>query len=254
MSAQPPQPNLLWQFESSNVDSITGLAPFYSTITAVNQVPPAYVTGKYGQAISFVNTVAYGFPLSNSYLYYNTSSNLRLTANNLTSTFWYQPLGIGNNGNQSIFQVLDSVAGSVYIYIQNQSANSGIQYVASTVGTLIPPNTWAHVAIVTSNIGANTNNVFCSYYLNGSSQGTSNITLSSTSGTISQIWLASQNNGGTNGAHAAWCLFDDIRIFNSALSASQIQTIYAAGGMPNQVSLSGAGTSYMDGSGTITMN
>lgn len=223
-----PAPTLMWPFQSSNLDCISGTTPLYSTITATNQVPPVYVTGKYGQAISFVNTVAYGFPLSNSYITYNINQNVGLTANNLTAVFWYQPLGVGNSGNQSIFQINDSVAGSVYIYIQNQSANSGIQYVASTVGTLIPPNTWAHVAIVTSNVGAGTNNVFCSYYLNGSSQGTSNITLSSTSGAISSCWLASQNNGGTNGTHPAWCSIQDLRFYNSVLTSDQISSIYNA--------------------------
>jgi Concanavalin A-like lectin/glucanases superfamily len=227
-----PEPTLMWPFQSSNLDCITGMTPFYSTVTTSTQVAPSYVTGKYGQAISFVNTVAYSYPLSNSYITYNINKNVGLTANNLTSVFWYQPLGVGNNGNQSIFQVLDSVAGSVYIYIQNQSANSGIQYVASTggtlVGTLIPPNTWAHVAIVTSNVGAGTNNVFCSYYLNGSSQGTSNITLSSTGGTISSFWLASQNNGGTNGSHPAWCSIQDLRVYNSSLTSDQVSSIYNA--------------------------
>ena len=242
MSAQP---TLQWLFESSNVDSITGLAPFYSTPTSSTQVAPAYVGGKYGQGISFVNTVAYGFPLSNSYMYYTPGSGLGLTANNMTVSFWLKPLGTANNGNQTIFQLTDSISGSVYSYNQNQSANSGIPTVLDRISainiagtTQTPPNIWANIGIVTSNVGAATNNVLCTYYLNGNMQGsTNNLPLTSTSGYINQIWIASINNGAPNGSHPAWCSFDDLRIYNTALSAAQIQTIYALQGFPPQVNL-----------------
>ena len=235
-----PAPTLMWPFQSSNLECNTGITPLYSTLTTSTQAAPTYITGKYGRAISFVNTVAYGSPLSNSYSVYNINPNVGLTANNLTVAFWYQPLGVGNSGNQSIFQVLDSVAGSVYIYIQDQSTYSGIQNIAGIAGTLIPPNTWAHVAIVTSNVGADTNNVFCSYYLNGSSQGTSNITLSSTSGTISSCWLASQYYSGTNGTHPAWCSIQDLRFYNSVLTSNQISSIYNATQPANLITTSAA--------------
>jgi hypothetical protein len=53
--------------------------------------------------------------------------------------------------------------------------------------------------------------------------------------------------------NGALCSIDDLRLFKTALTAAQVQTIYAAQGMPNQVNLGGSGTTSMRGAGTITM-
>jgi hypothetical protein len=72
-SAGTPQPSLAWQFESSNVDSVTGLAPAGGTFTpSALQAVPTYVSGKYGKAIQFNNNVLGN--TANSYIYYNLNN------------------------------------------------------------------------------------------------------------------------------------------------------------------------------------
>jgi Concanavalin A-like lectin/glucanases superfamily len=242
MSALLPSPSLQWLFESSNVESLTGLSPSSSTTNSSTTVLPSYVAGKYGQAISFVNIVQYSFFPANSYISYSLSSGLGITVNNMTSTFWVEPLAISPVGNQTFFEIIDSTAGAIWVYNSNQSVSGGIPAVSNlnaviVSGTVInPTNVWAHVAVTTSNVGSSVNNVFCSYYLNGKIQGTSNIIFTTLPGYISQIYMGAQQNGASQ-AHDAWCALDDVRIYNTALNAAQISTIYSLQGFPPQMSL-----------------
>ena len=246
MSAQPPQPTLAWQFESSNVDSVTGLAPAGGTFTpSALQAAPTYVSGKYGKAIQFNNNgLAY---TANSYIYYNL--NIPISAFSICA--WINPYQLSGttqgqtaisiyNGGSNYFNLftVNANQNAIYLFGQNPYTPTPVNIQINGSGT-IPINTWSHWA-------ATFNNGNIAFYFNGVLQGT---TTFANTFTVSILQVGCYWNGG-NGFNGA---IDDLRIFNTALSAAQVQTIYAAQGMPNQMSLSGSGTTSMRGSGTISM-
>ena len=102
MSAQPPQPTLGWQFESSNVDYVTGLSPNGGTFVPTGlQFAPTYVPGEYGQAISFNNTLLPSGTAANSYVTYNVTS-FGLSSNSGAMSLWLNsgltyPITAGTN-------------------------------------------------------------------------------------------------------------------------------------------------------------
>jgi len=230
MSAQPPRPNLAWQFESSNVDSVSGLAPYFSTVNGSITSAPTYVTGKYGQAIQFNNTGVAS--VSNSYVRYNVSIPIA----SFSICAWINPYQLlGTTQGQIAISVFDGSANyfnlfgvnsnqnSIYLFGQNPYTPQPVNITINGSGT-IPTNTWSHWA-------ATFNNGNISFYFNGALQGTA--TFANTF-TVTQIFAGAYWNtaNGFNGS------IDDLRVFNKVLTTAQVQTIYAAGGMPNQMSLS----------------
>ena len=222
-----------------------------TVFTLLSQFFPLYVPGEYNQAINFNNTLAAAGQPPNCYVTYDVSS-YNLTANSTTMSLWLNP-GL----------TYPVTAGTNPFYINLQGASYNGLYTASATSTISfrkgtsPPTTigsvtaqtgvWQHHCMVFSNVGAvGTSNTFSSYYVNGSFIATANNTIQG----FTTLNLGCQNTG-TNGA---LCSIDDLRLFNTALTAAQVQTIYAAQGMPNQMSLSGSGTTSMTGSGTISLN
>lgn len=251
MSAQPPQPNLAWQFESSNVDSNTGLAPNASTFVPTSiQFAPTYVPGIYGQAISFNNTLLASGSAANSYVSYDVTS-FGLSSNSGTMSLWLNsglsyPITAGCN------PYYISLQGTTYYSFQTETSfRSNISFHTGSSPNVIisyaaQTGVWNHYCAVFSNVGTTgASNTASYFYLNGSLVGSGN--------TLSQAFTSLNLGAPSTFLNGALCSIDDLRLFNTALSAAQVQTIYAAQGMPNQMSLSGSGTTSMRGSGTISM-
>jgi len=224
-SAGLPQPSLAWQFESSNVDSVTGLAPTFSTVNGSITSIPSYVPGKYGQAIQFNNTgVAY---TSNSYIRYNVSIPIA----SFSICAWINPYQLlGTTQGQIAISVFDGSANyfnlmgvnsnqnSLYLFGQNPFTPQPVNITINGSGT-IPTNTWSHFA-------ATFNNGNISYYFNGALQGTA--TFANTF-TVTQIFAGAYWDAG-NGFNGS---IDDLRVFKSALTSAQVQSIYKAQGRPS---------------------
>ena len=216
---QSPQPSLMWQFESSNVDSVTQLAPTTTVGT------PTYVAGKYGQAINFPNSTSTGVSMATNYSIYSVSLN---SSTGYTFAFWVK-FNVGG-----IFaQVILSLANSSGVRIVNIYLNGSNQFVSYDNGsdlTVTSPTlntgTWYHVAIsITTSSRV--------LYLNGvGTSGTSAVTGTQTSFILGGD-LPSRGN------FSAWCSYDDLRVFNTALTAAQVQAIYGTSGMPSRQVLSG---------------
>ena len=251
MSAQPPQPNLAWQFESSNVDSNTGLAPNASTFVPTSiQFAPTYVPGIYGQAISFNNTLLASGTAANSYVSYNVTS-FGLSSNSGTMSLWLNsglsyPITAGCN------PYYISLQGTTYYSFQTETSfRSNISFHTGSspnviISSAAQTGVWNHYCAVFSNVGTTgASNTASYFYLNGSLVGSGN--------TLSQAFTSLNLGAPSTFLDGALCSIDDLRLFNTALSAAQVQTIYAAQGMPNQMSLSGSGTTSMRGFGTISM-
>lgn len=216
--------------------------------TAALYPAPTYVAGKYGQAINFNNTLSASGQPPNCYVTYDVSA-FNLSSNTSSMSLWLNSgLTFPITAGTAPFYL--NLQGSNYNGLVASSGTSNISFRigsrAVNVGTW-PGQTgvWNHHCAVFSNVGAGASNTITSYYLNGSLVGFTNNTIQS----FTSVNLACQGSG----SNGAICSIDDLRLFNTALTATQVQTIYAAGGMPNQMSLSGSGTMYMNGSGTLQL-
>ena len=222
LTAQSPQPSLAWQFESSNVDSVTGLAP----TTSVG--PPTYnPSGKYGSSIVFANTP--GTSPGTYYIKYTTGISLS-TASGFTICAWVKPLAVGVSGNQTcisisngttffIFQI-DTGQTNIHFYGQNPYT---VPNVINGSGQNVTQSQWIHVAVSFSGSAITT-------YYNGVVK--DNLSLVVYPLTFNALGLG--NRSAISADSSANCEMDDLRIYNTALSSSQIQSIYQAQGMPSR--------------------
>ena len=192
---------------------------------------PTYVSGKYGQAISFNNTLAPSGSAANSYVSYSVSS-FGLSSNSGTMSLWLNsglsyPITAGCN------PYYISLQGTTYYSFQTETSfRSNISFHTGSspnviISSAAQTGVWNHYCAVFSNVGTTgASNTASYFYLNGSLVGSGN--------TLSQAFTGlyvACNNGLFNGA---LCSIDDLRIFNTALSAAQVQSIYNAQGMPSR--------------------
>jgi hypothetical protein len=207
---------------------------------------PTYVPGVYGQAINFNNTLSAAGADPNCYATYDVSS-FNLSSNSATMSLWLNS-GLAYPGTAGTTPFYVNLQGASYNGLYTSGASSNITFRIGSrpinVGTQVTQTgVWSHHCAVFSNVGADTSNTTTTYYVNGSLVGSANNTVQS----FTTLNLGCQNSG----SDGALCSIDDVRLFKTALSADQVQTIYAAQGMPNQLSFSGTGTTYMNGTGTI---
>ena len=229
-----PQPRLEWAFESSNVDSITGLEPNLST---AGTFAPTYVTGIYGQAISFNNTLSPAGSDPNCYVIYDVSS-FGLSSNSTTMSLWLNSgLTYPTTAGTTPFYV--NLQGTNYNGLLTVSATSTISFrkgssPATTIGSVTAQTSvWQHHCMVFSNVGAvGTSNTFSSYYVNGSLIATANNTIQA----FTKLNLGCQSSA----SNGALCSIDDVRLFNTPLTATQVQSIYTALGVPGRAVMIGA--------------
>ena len=196
---------------------------------------PTYVTGIYGQAISFNNTLSPAGSDPNCYVTYDVSS-FNISSNSTTMSLWLKS-GL----------TYPSTAGTTPFYINLQGDNYNALYTSGTssnitcrigsrpinVGTWPgQTNVWDHHCMVFSNVGAGSSNTITYYYLDGSLIGTANNTIQA----FTELNLACQ----TSTANGALCSIDDVRLFNTPLTATQVQSIYTALGVPGRAVMIGA--------------
>ena len=196
---------------------------------------PTYVTGIYGQAISFNNTLSPSDSDPNCYVTYDVSS-FGLSSNSGAMSLWLNsgltyPITSGCNPYYINLQ------GTTYYSLQtedNASYRSNISFHTGLVGgnfaSTPAPTGWNHYCYVFSNVGATGASNTISYaYLNGTLLGSSN----NYSQNFTELRLACQTSGG----NGALCSIDDVRLFNTPLTATQVQSIYAALGVPGRGAL-----------------
>ena len=212
---------------------------------------PTYVPGVYGQAINFNNQTA-SATFANSYVTYTLTSG---TSNSYSLSCWINPLhAIPPTINPNYVVLRDTggyyslqnfASSSIAGFYANEGAGTGI-----TQSGLLTTGKWDHHCFVLSNVGATSSNTIATYYFNGTTQASGNVQRTNGFSIFSALDLGYRSGSNNSGA---WCSVDDARLFNTALNAAQVKTIYAARGMPNQMSLNGSGTTYMNGVGTITL-
>jgi hypothetical protein len=171
-----------------------------------------YSTGKYGQGIFFTNPTS-GAPTSNVY-YTNTPSFSSITG--FTFSYWF----ISTNTSFYFAAIPVSLRGYFYYYIGNDGKlypNPTTNRGPATNATSL--NTWYHIT------GVFTNGQLVTY-LNGALSNTHAISTIN----VSQVIV-----GSSEGAYGFIGGVDDLRIYNTALSATQVDAIYRANGIPSRV-------------------
>ena len=233
--ASAPGPSLLWSFNGSNVDSVTGLSQNFGTWSPTStQYAPTYVNGLYNQAIYFNNTTEVSGGQGNCYTRYGIT-NYGLTSNTLTFSAWIKPSQRPYVGEIIFF----NLNGGAYNY-HATDVNDAIVFHTNGSPSLYKPGptlkigSWNHIAVSYSNLNStSTSNTGISYYFNGGLTFTGNVV--SQSFTDLYMGAAFTNQGGTFQTQ-------DVRIYNSALSASQIFGIYQSQGIPPTLTMTSAQT------------
>ena len=195
-----------------------------------------YPAGKYGTSIYFNNKNATASGTANASTTYNISSS-SITANNASYSVWIKPYyafpvsGLG----QTAFRFTDSQ--TVYELDFNSGVNqsqlffyaSSTPGVTITTGVNLTTQTWYHYSVVLSNVNMTASNTSVAFYFNGTQYGaTSNVARTGIS-LIQTVVLAAGGAGGSNGF---WGELDDLRIYNTALTAAQVQSVYSSQGAP----------------------
>jgi hypothetical protein len=195
-----------------------------------------YPSGKFGSAINFANPVA-GYAVngtpSNVCVQYNALSSLGLTMNSFTISYWLNPSYSGFPLALVGANPSPMTLGLSGYNLQNQIINSsGVIYwfgngLVSSLAA-IPVGTWSHHVLTSSNtnINATTANTVMTYYINSVLQNSSN--LSVTGNFVNLLTLA----GRTDKAIGFAGLIDDLRIYNTALTSTQVQSVYSSQGAP----------------------
>jgi hypothetical protein len=245
---------------------VTGLSPTFSSVTDGTNITPSYVTGLYGQAVYFNNKINFDYTTANSYIIYNVSPSLSITSNNSTYSFWINPryanlpsLSSLRAGTNNILQIIDS--STSYRFLTNGYANgNGVFFQGGTNSGTVYSSTlqayttgkWCHLAVTLSNIGQSSGSTLSSFYFNGIFQGSSTHTVG-TNGNVSSILLAAQANGGTQGVMGGYFYIQDLRIYNTALTAAQVLGIYQSQGIPPRATLTQS-PAYSTGTSNLTSN
>ena len=213
-----PQPKLAWSFDGTTTDYVSGLAP-----TSVGG-SPTYVAGKYGQGLNFPNSVNTGTSNPTNNVVYTVSLN---ATTGFTFAFWVN-FNFGGVFAQVILSLANaSGVGLINIYLNGSNGlvsyddGANLNFPSFTFST----GTWYHVALSVAN-GSRT------VYINGQSATASTVlTGTTTNRFILGGDLPSQAN------YSAWCSYDDLRIFDQALTSAQVQSIYNQQGVPGRGSL-----------------
>ena len=217
-----PQPTLAWDFNGTTV-------PYIGTATSVITGAETYGPGKFNQAAVFNNAVQINETPTYNYTY---NSPALLSSAGFTLAWWfnqsnklstnYQALVAWSSTSGSYYfdpNVAKAAGGQIGFYGQNPSGSGLVLTIPSGINTVV--GTWYHVAFVV-NAGTHT------MYVNGSQYGTGTYP---NEYTLNQIMVArtAQYNG-----HAFAGSIDDLRLYPTALTSTQVQTIYRANGIPSR--------------------
>jgi prepilin-type N-terminal cleavage/methylation domain-containing protein len=206
LSLAPFQRGLIgyWNFDEGSGTSVSDSSGNANTGTLINA--PAWVTGKIGNALSFNG--------SNTYVSLGALSN----PNAVTFFAWVNPtVGYSSSHNTIIAEI-----GTQYLSLNsNKGFLSGrIDTIQRSTGgnTLIAGGGW-HLVVGTWSSATGAFNV----YLDGNLDGSATFS-GSALGTGVSTFIGQSTSGGLffNG------IIDDVRVYNRALSAAEIQAIYNA--------------------------
>jgi len=218
MSGQSASPSLAWTFNGTLTDSVQGIS-----MTGT----PVYTAGKYAQGLSGGPTLYLTGTIP-------SASNI-VTVNGLTVCAWAQMTsGVGGSSKINILYMtsplisgINSNPFSIILgffngwkasYYYNDPGNGFREYDSSIVATL---NTWYHLCVV---FGGSSNKTM-TFYVNGVQQGGAIAYTTDMSGTTAFNKVGTQ--GYTNNTYTV----SDARVYPTALTQAQVQSIYNQNGV-----------------------
>jgi hypothetical protein len=242
----PPSPGLV---ASYGFDEGTGGAAADSTGNGNNGTlnGPTWAIGRFGQALSFDG--------ANDRVTVPDSSTLDLTAG-MTLEAWVKPAVLGTAWKTTLFKHRNSNATNM-VYVLYANRNTSVPNGEITVGTSVkaangttqlPLNVWSHLA--TTYDGTTLR-----LYVNGTQVG-SLATTGPIATSTGDLWI------GGNNVWSEWFsgAIDEVRVYNRALSASEIQVDMTRAAAPDTDPPGIISTSPADGStgfsvgGSLTVN
>jgi hypothetical protein len=229
----PPNLLYLWNFDGTAVDAVGGIAPTQAYISGTLVTSPATLassliydssTAKYGSAISLSNPSGPG--TTTNTIYYKNNLNIPFAGGaSSTVTFWVKFLNSYSAGGDNTILFLSINGGPRNYYIYNGVGSIGTygNWTGSSVGgpsvPLTPVNgTWYHLTLVITSTSS-------TMYLNGSA-GTTTTYTSPTPGVWNSLALATYDFGAYPSGATSSIEIDDLRVYNTALSAAEIQVVY----------------------------
>jgi hypothetical protein len=207
-----PLPKLAWDFNGTTTEYMINRA-----ISLRSGWTPTYGTGKYNRSLIFTNQAGVTPPVTDFSCTFPWSVNI---SQGFTVAFWVKInvvnstyiIHMGNTGTGWGININDS--GSHYI-----NENGTYPYNSQNYNFVI--GQWCHVLL---SIGS-----AVSWYKNGAILGSPIPYVASTASVLqNRFWIGSDEYYGFNGE------IDDLRIFDRALTAAQVQSIYNQQGVPGR--------------------
>jgi len=211
-----------WPFEGNGLDIING-----NSLTLVGN--PAFVLGEVGQALSFDGSDDAAFAAPSASLNVGTGVGLTLEGwINPTDPSQLQPLlewndNLGNIGAHLWMSVDTAAAGDgIGDLFANLVDTSGNSHQVRTAADLLNVNTWQHIALTYDNATGQ-----AVLYYNGVAAGQSSVG-SFTPQTSFPLYFGLRPSGFFSGIRFSGAQ-DEISLYDRALSASEIQSIFTQG-------------------------
>ena len=188
-------PVAAYAFNEGAGTTVTDASP--SAVNATATSPNWTTGGRYGAAITFNGTTT------------RVTRNSPLT---LTGAFTIEAWVL--NPTNTAFETIASVGATRDLFLANGTLGFWNGTSDTIFGAAVPLNTWTHVAFVSTG-------TTIAVYLNGTQQGTTqNLTLANVTATLQ---IGAWANGATNTDYLGGTI-DEVRVYNRALAAAEIQT------------------------------
>ena len=201
-------------FQMSNNSNLTGVTHSFNTLSTLFDGVDDYINVPDNSNLSFGNGVT-DSPFSISgWVKMDDISGFRLLNKYVGSTYEYS-FGTGGAGNLQLY-ILDS----------------GSQYRARLQSTFLNTGQWYHIVATYSGVGGNNAQDGIKIYVDGVRVDDTSVsvgTYSAMNNTTVPVHIGKLNTSYTDGN------IDEVAIFNSELSQSDVTTIYN-GGVPNDIS------------------
>ncbi len=211
-----PLPKLAWDFNGTTTDYVKGVSGSVGGVIS-------YETGKYGNSLNIKNpsgttsnSVNFNFSASYS-IDLGFSECFWFKCNDLSYLTSIQIASITYSGFNNAFRFQINTGGSLQFQFQDSVGNKNINMFGPTVGI------WYHLAAVAFN-------GIVAIYVNGAYYAQTAYVQSGITFDNMSLGLATTFAGYplTNGS------YDDLRIFDRALTSAQVQSIYNQQGMPGR--------------------
>ena len=216
----------LWSFNGADVSGTTAYDRSGQGNNGTLTNGPTVTTGKIGQALSFDN-VDDKIVLSNP-------SSLNITGTVVTISAWIYPKSFGGATRAKIFDKITGGTVGYVFQVDNTNVVSGLTFCVNACITLgtdigtsnansITLNQWQHVVVVYNGSGN------LSFYVNGVLAGPNGYNLTQSISDNSAV-IATIGGRSTDNLRTFDGYIDETRVYNRALSATEIWNLYQAGG------------------------